>query len=133
MSTLCVTAGTDSFTLGYCCVAIGNGAKACGGFQVVTKEPLTLPDFNEFAVKQKVSVSAIAATYINNIQELVTAYKSMSEAGNAPKDFGNRAEKAIAPLLAKLKEIYEKSKEYEESNEKDSPANSEKAPTPSQQ
>lgn len=102
---LSISIGKDSYTSGWGCIAIGDGTKSIGMWQVNTNPAITLPD-------------DMTCEHIGNIikamESICEVYDACVRQGHAPPEFGAKAREAIVNTVIYLnnisKEIYEKSK-----------------------
>jgi hypothetical protein len=113
-----VAAGEGARANGICNIAIGDGAVAIGAYQVVTSEKLTLPtNYTSDMYKQ------FLAVVLNNLE----VYEAISKQNFAPPEFGEKAKKALLPLIniinGRVQELQEQEKRQAElAKEKDEEA-----------
>jgi hypothetical protein len=92
----CIAAGNGAECRGIFCVAVGDACRSIGGYQVVVGDTLTLPANYTSGMYQQ---------FLVQVRNNIEVYDAVCEQGYAPKDFAEKARKALLPLVARIEEV----------------------------
>jgi hypothetical protein len=109
---LCIAAGVGAEARGMYCVALGDGCKSIGAYQVVVGDTLSLPDNYTSQMYQQ---------FLQQVNANIEVYEATCSQGYGPKDFAEKAKKALTPFINRIegliKELQDKERVEAEKKE----------------